>query len=117
MTIKFSCDACGASYEKPAEAAGTKAKCRCGATLLVPSPASALDFDDLESIAGSLPKTPPGGGQPVPPQPPAGQQQAAWKGTSSATPEPASSSGNLWVIVACAVGVIVILAVALVVLL
>ena len=52
MPIPFTCDACGASYEKGEEFAGKTVRCRCGATLQVPQVAT-LDYNDLQSAAGA----------------------------------------------------------------
>lgn len=66
---KFSCTACGKEYRWKPELAGRKAKCGCGAALVVP--------------AG-----PPGGGDPAPAAKPAASAPAALPSVASATPAP-----------------------------
>ena len=48
--IEFSCAACAKKYTVPDAAAGRKARCACGETIVVPAPAIASDSPDLSQL-------------------------------------------------------------------
>ncbi len=93
MGIKFKCDVCGTAYEQPESAAGRKAVCRCGASMVVPQQASALEIDDLAAIASAQHQAPP---QPTPQAaPPISQQPfAGGQGFSGAQIQPKNQQGQ-----------------------
>jgi hypothetical protein len=90
-TSKFSCDGCGKQYTWKPELAGKKAKCKCGAVMMVPAePPVAPEADGLYDLAPE--ETPKPKAKPKVPLAPLGPKGAGASRTESLRPAIATAA-------------------------